>query len=154
MNDVLITADGLTRLKAELARLHADRTELVERIKWSPEHGGSFADDGEFPDDCYEQELLDWRIARLETRLRMARLVEPETDGELDIGERVRVRDLASGELLDFRIVGTGDSNPACGDISHNSPVGSALLGQRAGDIIEVKVPTGPIRLELVEVYG
>jgi transcription elongation factor GreA len=62
------------------------------------------------------------------------------------------VRDLDTGELLDYRIVGAGEANPAAGSISYSSPVGSALLGGRVGDIIDVEVPSGLLHLEILEI--
>ena len=94
---------------------------------------------------------LERQIAVLEERLASAVVVHPEPgDGELDVGELARVRDLDTGELVEYRIVGAGEANPAAGSISYASPVGSALLGRRVGEVIEVEVPSGLLRLEVV----
>ena len=93
------------------------------------------------------------RSPLLEERRRRAIVVEPEADGEVDIGERVSVRELRSGALIDFRVVGIGEADPDVGDVSHESPIGSALLGRRAGEIVEVPVPNGAIRLEVLRVH-
>jgi transcription elongation factor GreA len=154
VRDILVTREGLDRLNAELGRLRAERHSLAERITRALEHGGAFPENGEYNAVRHEQELLDRRIAVLERRLHAAELVEPETDGEVDIGEVVRVRDLTSKEMIEYRIVGTGEGDPAAGDVSHESPVGAALLGRRVGQTVDVAVPDGVVRLQVVHVHG
>ena len=96
---------------------------------------------------------LDRQIAMLEDRLGSATVVQPNpADGELEVGERARVRDLETGELVEYRLVGAGEADPAAGSISDVSPVGSALFGRRVGDVIEVEVPGGLLRLEILEI--
>jgi transcription elongation factor GreA len=154
VSEILVTREGLERLSGELERLEGEWQSLGARIKRALEEGGAFPENGDYLDARHEQELLARRISLLERRLQDGELVEPEVDGELDIGERVRVRDLASGELLDYRIVGSGEGAPAAGDISYESPIGSALLGRRNGDVVAVEVPKGSVRLEVVQVDG
>jgi transcription elongation factor GreA len=64
------------------------------------------------------------------------------------------VLDLESGETSDYRVVGTGESDPTAGEISHESPIGAALLGRRVGDVVEADAPGGRRRLEVVELDG
>jgi transcription elongation factor GreA len=83
-----------------------------------------------------------------------AEVVEPCVDGEVDLGERVTVIDLESGDTGDYWVVGSGESNPEAGEISYESPIGAALLGRRVGDVVVAAVPGGPRRLEIVELDG
>jgi transcription elongation factor GreA len=62
------------------------------------------------------------------------------------------VRDLDTGKLVEYRIAGAGEANPAAGSISNMSPVGSALLGRRVGEVIEVEVSSGFLRLDVLEI--
>jgi transcription elongation factor GreA len=88
--------------------------------------------------------LLERRIALLEDRLRKARLVEPCLgNGQIDVGERVRVRDIASGKRLEVELVGTLESDLSQGRVSVASPLGRALVGLRRGDVAEVHAPRG-----------
>jgi transcription elongation factor GreA len=64
------------------------------------------------------------------------------------------VLDLDSGEAADYRVVGAGESDPAAGEISYESPIGAALLGRRVGDVVEAPAPGGSRRLEIVELDG
>jgi transcription elongation factor GreA len=154
VTEILITREGLEKLNGDLERLHDEWESLVDRIKRALEGGGAFPENGDYLDARHEQELLERRISLLERRLHGAQLVEPERDGELDVGERVRVRDLTTGDVLDYRIVGVGEGDPSTGDISYESPVGSALLGRRNGDVVDVDLPKGSLRLAILAVDG
>lgn len=154
MNGIPITASGYEKLQAELERLRSERESVVDRIGHALGHGGAAAENGDYLDARHEQELLERRIALLEQRLGSAEVVAPVPDGEVDVGERVSVLDLTTGEAADYRIVGSGEADPSVGEVSHESPVGAALLGRRVGDVVEIAVPAGTVRLEVVEVDG
>jgi transcription elongation factor GreA len=125
MNETVITPDGLARLREELERLRAMRNES----------------------------LLERRIAVLEERLRAARLVEPQPgNGRVDVGERVRLRDLDSGERLELELVGPLEADPSEGRISVVSPLGKAVVGLRRGQIAGVETPLGRRRVQVVAV--
>ena len=152
--ETLLTAEGFETLIAERARLRGERERLVVRMRSALEFGGAFPENGEYLDARHELELLDGRLRLLEDRLAAAEVVDPLLDGEVDLGERVTVLDLESGETLDLRIVGAGESDPPVGEVSYESPIGAALLGRRVGDVVEVDAPGGRRRLEIVEVDG
>jgi transcription elongation factor GreA len=125
MNETVITPDGLARLREELERLRTMRNES----------------------------LLERRIAVLEARLRAARLVEPQPgNGRVDVGERVRLHDLDSGERLELELVGPLEADPSAGRISVVSPVGKAVVGLRRGQIAGVETPLGRRRVQVVAV--
>jgi transcription elongation factor GreA len=140
---------GFRKLTSELELLRAKRETLLRLPREGVDVGGSAAE----RHDSNELVRLERQIAVLEDRLASAVVVHPEPgDGELSVGERARVRDLDTDELVEFRIVGAGEANPAAGSISYASPVGSALLGRRVGEVIEVEVPRGLLRLEVVSI--
>ncbi len=152
--EAVLTPTGFERLDAERARLRAERETVVKRLSAALASGGAFAENGEFLDARHELELLDRRLARLEHRLSSAEVAVPRPDGEVEVGERVTVLDHETGETSDYRIVGTGESDPAAGEVSHGSPIGAALLGRRVGDVVEAETPAGLRRLEIVELDG
>ena len=154
MLEAVLTAKGLEKLNAEHVRLSAERETIVERLRSALEFGGAFPENGEYLDARHELELLDRRLAQLERRILDAEIVDPSPDGEVDLGERVTVLDLGSGVTSDYRVVGTGESDPTVGEVSHKSPIGAALLGRRVGDIVVADAPGGRRRLEIVELDG
>jgi transcription elongation factor GreA len=150
MDASLLTPAGYEKLTSELELLRTRRGALLEGVTTRLEDavlrgaGQLDADD--------ELERLERQIALLEERLASARVVRPDPDGELDVGERVRVRDLDTGELVVYRVVGAGEAEPAKGSISYTSPVGSALLGKRVDNVVEIEIPSGLLRLQILEI--
>jgi len=142
---MIITRDGLRRLSDELERLKVDgRRAVAERIALAVASESNRDENAEFQEARTEQALLEQRISTLEERVRSAMLVEPRLgNGRVDVGERSRVRDLATGERLELELVGPFEADPFAGRISIASPVGRAIVGLRRGQIAEVDAPRG-----------
>lgn len=148
MDATLVTPSGLRNLTSELELLRRKREAL--RTAAEGASAGGFSAELHNVDEFAR---LERQISVLEDRLASATVVHPNpADGELDVGEFARVRDLDTGELTEYRIVGAGEAKPATGSISYASPVGSALLGRRVGDVIEIEVPGGLLRLEVLKI--
>lgn len=152
--DVFLTVDGLKKLEDELDILKTvKRREIAERIKQALDFG-DISENSEYDQAKNEQAQLEDRIAKLEMMLRNARLID-EDDISTDvvgIGSKVLVKDLAYEEEMEFTIVGSAEADPYNGRISNESPVGSALLGQKSGDVIDVMVPDGIIKYQILTI--
>jgi transcription elongation factor GreA len=148
--ETFLTPEGLRRLEEELEYLKTvKRKEVAERIKQAKAFG-DLSENSEYEDAKNEQAFVEGRILALEQLLRTAKVIEGNgASGEVTIGSRVRVRDLASGEEYEYWIVGTAEADPSRDRISNESPVGRALLGRRPGDVVEVQVPAGFLRLQI-----
>ena len=154
MTATLLTPDGSERFNGEYAGLLRVREGLVAHVRAALEAGGPFPENGEYLDAKHELDMLERRLAVLEERLVDGQVVEASRDGELELGERVTVLDLVSGETFDYRVVGSGEGEPHVGTVSYKSPIGAALLGRRVGDVVEADAPGGRRRLEIVELDG
>jgi transcription elongation factor GreA len=144
----LITPEGLEKLKQELQVLQTDRRrEVAERIKEAREFG-DIAENSEYDDAKNEQAMLEQKIAQLEERIRRARVIdEKDIDTTtVSVGVKVHVKDEKSGNSKKFQIVGSAESDLAEGRLSHESPIGRALIGHKRNDIVSVEVPRGPKR--------
>ncbi len=145
--DVILTPEGLEKLKEELAYLSNDkRREVAERIKEAREFG-DISENSEYDDAKNEQAMLEQRIAQVEERLRSATVIDPKdvSTDVVQVGSVVGVED-ETGKAQQFTIVGTAEAKPRELKVSNESPVGRALLGRRAGDTVEVPVPRGGAR--------
>ena len=153
MHETVITREGLARLGEELERLGTvGRLRITERLRRAAAETNP-SESADYLDAREEQALLERRIARLEERLRTARVVEPQPgNGRVDVGERVRLRDLDSGERLELELVGPHEADPSADRISIVSPLGRAVVGLRRGQIARVDAPLGRRRLEVVAV--
>lgn len=154
MHDPVITPEGQQRLNEELERLTTDgRREIAERLRRAAGSEANHNENADYLGVREDQALLEWRIALLEERLRSARVVRPEPgNGRLDIGERVRLRDVDSGERLQVELVGPLEADPSRGRVSVASPLGKAIHGLRRGQIAEVDAPRGKLRFEVIAV--
>lgn len=154
MNESAITKDGFERLNDELEQLTGPGRRLVaERLQQAAATDANWAENADYHDAWQEQAGLERRIATLEQRLRTARIVEPCLgNGRVDLGERVRVRDLSSGQSLEVELVGPLEADLAAGRVSVASPLGQALVGLRDGEIADVDAPRGRLRYEVLAV--
>src|SRR5581483_10168500 len=133
MHETVITREGLERLSRELERLTGEgRRAITERLRQAAAGEANPAENADYLSVREEQALLERRIALLEERLRSARVVDPQPgNGRIDVGERVRLRDLQSGERLEVELVGPLESDVSEGRISVASPLGKAIQGLR-----------------------
>jgi transcription elongation factor GreA len=154
MEETVVTREGLARLRKELERLTTvERRRIAERLEHAAATESNRAENGDYVDAREQQALLERRIARLDQRLRGARLVEPQPgNGRVDVGERVHVRDLVTGDRLELELVGTLETDPDAGRISVVSPLGKAIVGLSRGQIVDVDTPLGRRRFEVLEV--
>jgi transcription elongation factor GreA len=146
--DVIVTREGLTKLKDELEYLQGDkRREVAERIKEAREFG-DIAENAEYDDAKNEQAMLEAKIAQLEDKLRTASVVDTSdlSSDVVRVGSIVHVKDEKSGKSVKYTIVGSAEANVAESKLSNESPVGKALLGHKRNDVISVPVPRGPAR--------
>ena len=154
MKDVLLTPEGLEKLKEEIAYLTTEkRREVAERIKHAREFG-DISENSEYDDAKNEQAMLEQRIIQLEERLTRARLIEAEDvpKGIVAVGTRVRLRDLDAKETIEYVIVGSAEANPREQKLSNESPVGKAILGKKKGETVEVSAPRGSLKYKIMDV--
>ena len=153
--EVLLTYDGLKKLEEELEFLKGEkRKEIAERIKQALAFG-DISENSEYDDAKNEQAQNETKIIQLETMLKRATVIdEDEVDTKVvNLGTHVKLRELKSKDEVDYQIVGSTEANPAAYRISNESPVGSALLGHKVGDTIEIEVPGGKIKYKIIDIY-
>jgi transcription elongation factor GreA len=141
----LITPEGLEQLKVELEQLQTvRRREVAERIKEAREFG-DISENSEYDDAKNEQAMLESRIAQIEERLRRAIVVDKNQldTGVVSVGVKVHVKDQKTGDSRKFQLVGSAEANPAEEKLSHESPIGKALMGRKRGEVVTVEVPRG-----------
>ena len=146
--DVILTPEGLEKLKDELEELQTvRRREVAERITEAREFG-DISENSEYDDAKNEQMMLEQRIARLEERLRSAQVVDAKdiSTDSVQVGSTVSVKDEKTGKSQKFTIVGSAEANPSEHKLSNESPVGRALIGHKRNDVVSVQVPRGPAR--------
>ena len=151
-SEVLLTAEGLRKLEQELDELKTvRRREVAERIKVAREFG-DLSENSEYEAAKNEQAWVEGRILELEAQLRSARIVrDSEVDPQrVNIGTTVQLKDLDSGEVLEYTIVGASEADPINNRISYQCPVGQAVFGKVSGTTVEVRLPGGLARYQVM----
>lgn len=134
-----LTQEGIDEMKAELAQMHASRTEIAEAIKIAREFG-DLSENTEYQSSRAAQERNDARIAEVEHILQNVELIKtPKPGAKVQLGTKITLKG-AKGERV-FQVVGTVEADPMNGKISDESPIGKALLGKKEGDEVEIKTP-------------
>jgi transcription elongation factor GreA len=152
--EVILTSEGLERLKEEIEHLSTvKRREVAERIKLAREFG-DIAENSEYDDAKNEQAMLEHRIALLEERLAHARVIGADeiSSDVVSVGVKVRLRDLDANETVEYTIVGSAEANPAEHRLSNESPVGKAIIGKKKGETVEVSVPRGSRKFKIMDI--
>jgi len=151
MDKVILTQEGLEKLKKEYKELiEVKRKDIVDRIAKARAEG-DLSENGAYHAAKEEQAFIEGRIEELDEILKNA-LVEVSNgkDGLVRVGCLVRVK--IEGSEEEFSIVGAPEANPMEKKISHESPLGSALIGKKVGDVVEVEAPVGKITYEILSV--
>src|SRR5665811_631213 len=143
--DVILTPEGLKKLKDELELLSTEkRKEVAQRIKEAREFG-DISENSEYDDAKNEQAMVESRIAQLQEKLRMATVIQAKdlSTDVVQVGSVVHVKDEKTGKSVRYTIVGSAESKPLEHKLSNESPVGRALIGHKRNETVAVKVPRG-----------
>lgn len=148
-----LTPNGKEKLEAELEELKTTgRKELAERLKQAIAMG-DLSENADYHKAKEDQGFLEGRIQEIEAVLRNARVIEEKSQyDDVAIGARVTIKE-ADYPPETYHLVGRNEADPREGKISHESPIGKALLGHRVGDMVEANLPNGnTIRLEILKI--
>ena len=152
--EIMLTQEGYKKLVEELQYLKGPRKmEVAERIKIAREFG-DLSENSEYEEAKNEQALLETKIAEMEATVRNAKVVADHeiSTKEAGVGTQVTVYDYEFDEEITYSIVGATEVNIAENKIANESPVGSALIGKKVGDIVEVAVPDGISKFEVLDI--
>jgi len=152
--EVILTLEGLKKLEDELEHLKTQRRrEVAGRIKQAIEFG-DISENSEYEDAKNEQAFIEGRIMTLEKMLRNARVIDDNdiaTD-TVSLGSTVTIKDMDFGDEFEYTIVGSAEADPTANKISNESPVGKAILGQVMGNTVEITVPAGKLKYQILNI--
>jgi len=152
--EIILSPEGKKAFEAELSHLKlVRRREVAERIK-AARAFGDLSENAEYEDAKKEQAFVEARIFKLENILRHA-VITPSSNHNSDvvcIGSTVTLKDVKTGAIHQYTIVGSQEADPGRQRISNESPVGKAVLGQKPGTVVTVTVPAGTFQYEIVSI--
>jgi transcription elongation factor GreA len=147
-----LTAEGAARLKAELEELTGPkRTELAARLR-SAIQMGDLSENADYHKAKEDQGFLEGRIQELEYILGNAVIIEGNGNKDVvAIGSHVTIQEEDFPEET-YHLVGPTEADPSKGKISHESPIGQALIDHKVGDMVEAETPGGVIKLKILKI--
>lgn len=149
-NSIKLTKEGLEALKVEFTELRdVKRPKLVDRLS-NARSQGDLSENSDYQSAKEELEFLDGRIDELEEVIKKAAVTPITKTGGVDVGTKVTVK-VGGGKAV-FNIVGEWEADPVNKKISHESPLGKALVGKKIGDMVEVEAPAGKVQYEIMAI--
>ena len=149
-----MTLEGKKKLEDELEVYRLKRRpEVIKRIKIARSYG-DLSENSEYESAKDEQAMVESRIAQIENMLQYAEIIDNEDvdKDEVSMGRTITIQELPDEEPEEYQIVGESESDPFNGKISNESPMAKGLLGHKVGEVVEVEVPNGTIKLKIVKV--
>ena len=150
----VMTYEGVKKLEEELENLKTvKRKEITAKIKVALSFG-DLSENAEYDEAKNDQAFAEGRILTLENMLKNAVIVdESEIPADtINVGSIVKVKDFEFDEEVEFTVLGSAEADPMQNKISNESPVGKALIGKKVGAVIEVPVPNGISKFEVLAI--
>ncbi|MDO4912699.1 MAG: transcription elongation factor GreA [Lactobacillus sp.] len=145
-----MTPEGYQKIVDEIAELKKDRPRRI-KILQAARALGDLSENTEYTEAKRDLGHLQSRIRFLEKQLKYSEVVKKTTDQVVDLGSKV-ILDFGDGDQEEYEIVGSLESDVAAGKISYHSPLGSALMKQKAGQTVDVEAPAGDYQVTILKV--
>lgn len=149
-----MTEEGLKKLKEELTHMESvERPRVVAAIAEARDKG-DLSENAEYDAAKEAQGMLEMRIAQLRDTIANARIIDDSrlNTEEIQLLNTVKIKNVANGAVMEYSIVSETEADLRAGKISIATPIAKALLGHHVGDVVEVQVPAGKIKFEILEI--
>lgn len=151
-NSEYLSKERLEEIENELEDLKTNkRKEIAERLEYAKSLG-DLSENSEYKEAKEQQSFLEEKIARLEDIIRRAVIIIKHKGDIIRIGSSTEIKNLNSGDIKNFTIVGPEEVDIAGGKISNLSPLGSALVGRKKGETVSVVSPNGEVKYKIIEI--
>ncbi len=153
-NFVFYTEEGLQKLKEELHRLKTEERKKVAQQIAEAREKGDLSENAEYDAALEAQAHLEARIGELEQLLQNARVVDQSqlNTEKVSMFTKVKLKNHTTKTVVEYYLVAENEANITQGKMSITSPIGKCLIGRSVGEIVEVKVPAGTLKLEILEI--
>ena len=149
-----LTIEGLEKLKAEHSHLVSVERPAISKQIAEARDKGDLSENAEYDAAKEAQGLLELKIAKLEDMIANARIIDESkiNTSYVQILNKVKLKNLNNGSVVEYTLVGETEANLMEGKLAAATPIGKALIGKAKGDIVEVKVPSGLLKFEILEI--
>ena len=149
-----LTIEGLEKLKAEHAHLVSVERPAISKQIAEARDKGDLSENAEYDAAKEAQGLLELKIAKLEDMIANARIIDESkiNTSYVQILNKVKLKNLNNGSVVEYTLVGETEANLMEGKLAAATPIGKALIGKAKGNVVEVKVPSGLLKFEILEI--
>jgi len=149
-----LTSEGLEKLKAEFQQLiSVERPSISKQIAEARDKG-DLSENAEYDAAKEAQGLLELKISKLEDMIANARIIDESriNTTHIQIMNKVKLKNLSNDSVVEYTLVGEAEANLREGKLAAATPIGRALIGKKKGDVVEVSVPSGVLKFEVLEI--
>ena len=151
-NKYRMSQSQLDKLVEELKHMEEVETKEVAELIKEARSFGDLSENSEYDEAKTVQGKLYSRIAEVKDLVEHAIIIEQTASDKVAVGSRVTVKDLEDDSVETYHLVGSQEADPREGRISNDSPVGKGLMGHGVGDVVEIEVPMGVLKFEIVNI--
>lgn len=153
-NIVYLTEAGLQKLKDELDHLRSVERPAISAAIAEARDKGDLSENAEYDAAKEAQGMLEMRIAKLEDTVANARVIDESRidTNTVQILNRVKMKNMTTGKIVEYTLVSENEANLKEGKLAIGTPIAQALLGKKKGEEVDVKVPSGVLRLEILDI--
>ncbi|NDV78493.1 transcription elongation factor GreA [Dysgonomonas sp. 511] len=148
-----MTEDGYKKLKEEIAVLESERPVISKQIAEARDKG-DLSENAEYDAAKEAQGLLEAKIAQMKNLLANARLINEDSIGTdvVQILNKVTIRNTKNNQQMTYMLVAESEANLKENKIAVSTPIAQGLMGKKVGDVAEIKVPSGIMSFEIVNI--
>ena len=148
-----MTQEGLDKLREELAQLVAERPVISKAIAEARDKG-DLSENAEYDAAREAQGLLELKISKLQGVINNAKVVDESriNTEQVQMLNKVKIKNVANGMVMEYTLVGESEANFKEGKLAATTPIGRALMGHRKGDLVDVQVPSGLMKFEIIDI--
>ncbi len=148
------TEEGLKKLKSELQHMKSVERPSISKQIAEARDKGDLSENAEYDAAKEAQGLLEARIAKLETVIANARIVD---ESQMDTSKafilsKVEIKNTANGRVMKYQLVAENEADLKAQKLSVDSPIGKGILGKSVGDIAEIQIPSGLVKFEILSI--
>lgn len=149
-----MTADGYKKLMDELNELERVQRPAISKQIAEARDKGDLSENAEYDAAKEAQGLLEMKISQLKETVASARMIDESkiSTDEVQILNKVKIKNLKTGQVMEYTIVSESEANLKIGKLSVTTPIAKGLLGKKVGDKTEVKVPSGLMEFEVLDI--
>lgn len=149
-----VTEEGLQKLRAELEHMKGVERPAISQQIADARDKGDLSENAEYDAAKEAQGLLEMKIAKLEELVANARIIdESKLDtSQVQIMNKVKIKNVGTKAIMEYTLVSEAEANLKEGKLSVGTPIAKALMGKKVGDVVEIQVPAGKMKLEVLEI--